>query len=47
MQAVLTANLSRLYCVLGDFHMSAETLLQTFLLVSDFYPHNDINYPMK
>jgi len=33
MQVVLNATISRLYCVLGDFHMSTDTLLQNFLLV--------------
>jgi len=33
MQVVLTATLSHLYCVLGDFYMSTDTLLQNVLLV--------------
>jgi len=33
MQAVLSATLSRLYCVFGDFHVSTDTLMQNFLLV--------------
>jgi len=30
MQVVLSATSSRLHCVLGDFHMSAENLVQNF-----------------
>jgi len=37
MQVVLSATLSRLYCVLGDFLMSTDTLVQNVLLVFDFY----------
>jgi len=33
MQVVLTATLSCLYYVLGDFYMSTDTLLQNVLLV--------------
>jgi len=33
MQVVLSATLSRLYCVLGDFYTSNDTLVQNFLLV--------------
>jgi len=32
MQVVLSAVLSRLYRVLGDFHMSTETLVKNFFL---------------
>jgi len=38
MQVILRTTLSRLYCVLGDFHMYTDTLVRNFLLVSDFYP---------
>jgi len=33
MQVVLSVTLSRLYCVLGDFHVSTNTLMKNFLLV--------------
>jgi len=33
MQVVLSAISSRLYRMLGDFHMSTDTLVQNFLLV--------------
>jgi len=33
MQVVLSATLSRLYRVLGDFHTSTDTAVQNFLLV--------------
>jgi len=33
MQVVLSASLSLLYRVLGDFHMSTDTLVQKVLLV--------------
>jgi len=33
MQVVLSATLSRLYHVLGDFHMSTENLVQNILVV--------------
>jgi len=32
MQVLLIVTLSRLYCVLGDFHMSTDTLVQNVLL---------------
>jgi len=35
---VLSATLSCLYCVLGDFHMSTDTLVQNVLLVFLFLP---------
>jgi len=42
-QVVLSATLSRLYCVLGDFHVSIDTLVQNFSrafwFVSLFYWH--------
>jgi len=37
-QLFLSATLSRLYCVLGDFHMSTDTLVQNVLLVFWFLP---------
>jgi len=33
MQVILSATLSRLYCVLRDFHMSTENLVQNYSLV--------------
>jgi len=33
MQVVLGVTLSRLYCVLGDFHVSTNTLVKKLLLV--------------
>jgi len=36
MKVVLSAT-SRLYCVVGDFHMSNDTLVQNFLAVFYFY----------
>jgi len=36
LQVILS--LSRLYCVLGDFRMSTDTLVQSFLLVFRFLP---------
>jgi len=33
LQAVLGATLARLHCMLGNFHMSTDTLVQNFLLV--------------
>jgi len=33
MQVFLSASLSRLYCVLGDFHMSTDALVQDVLIV--------------
>jgi len=38
MQVILSATLSRLYRVLGDFHMSSDFLGQTFYLVFWFLP---------
>jgi len=38
MQVVLSATLSRLYRVLGDIHMSSDTLVEIFCWFSDFYP---------
>jgi len=38
MQVILSATLSRLYRVLGDFHMSTDFLAQNFLLVFWFLP---------
>jgi len=37
MQVVLSVTLSRLYFVLGYFHMSTDTLLKSFL-ISNFVP---------
>jgi len=38
MQVVLSATLSRLCRVVGDFHMSTDTLVQNVLLVFLFLP---------
>jgi len=38
MQEVLSDTSSRLYGVLGDFHMSTDSLVQNFYKFSDFYP---------
>jgi len=37
MQVYLSATLSHLRCVLGDFHTSTDTLLQNFLLPVVFW----------
>jgi len=38
MQLVHSATLSRLYGVLGDFHISTDILVQYFFLLPDFHP---------
>jgi len=40
MQMVLSATLSRLYCILEDIHMSTDTLVQVFtsFLISTLVP---------
>jgi len=37
MQVVFSATLSSLHCVLVDFHMFTDTLMQNLELFSDFY----------
>jgi len=38
MQVVLSATLSHLHCVLGDFHISTDTLVRNFPQVFWFLP---------
>jgi len=38
MQVVLSVTLSSLYCMLGNFHMSTDILVQNVYYFSNFYP---------
>ena len=46
MKVVLSAT-SRLYCVVGDFHMSNDTLVQNVLAVFSTFVPSALNLPVK